>query len=84
MKLNPTKCTFGVTSGKLLGFVINKKGIEIDPDKVHAIQNLPPPRTQKDVRGFLGRLNYIVRFISQLTTKYDPIFKLLRKHESRG
>ena len=62
---------------------VSKKGIEINPDKVHAIQNLSPPRTQKDVRGFLGRLNYIVHFISQLTTKYDPIFKLLKKHESR-
>ena len=34
LKLNPAKCTFGVTFGKLLGFVVNKKGIEIDPDKV--------------------------------------------------
>ena len=39
--------------GKLFGFVVSQKGIEIDPDKVKAIQNLPPPRTQKEVRGFL-------------------------------
>ena len=82
LKLNPAKCTFGATSGKLLGFVVSQKGIEIDPDKVKAIQNLPPPRTQKEVRGFLGRLNYIARFISQLTAKCDPIFRLLRKHGS--
>ncbi|XP_039012179.1 uncharacterized protein LOC120141335, partial [Hibiscus syriacus] len=80
LKLNPNKCTFGVTSGKLLGFVVSQKGIEIDPDKVKAIQDLPPPRTQKEVRGFLGRLNYIGRFISQLTEKCDPIFRLLRKN----
>ena len=43
LKLNQTKCTFGATSGKLLEFVVNKKGIEIDPDKVRAIQNLPLP-----------------------------------------
>ena len=43
LKLNPAKCTFGATSEKLLGFVVSKKGIEIDPDKVLAIQDLPPP-----------------------------------------
>ena len=51
LKLNLTKCTFGATSEKLLGFVVSKKGIEIDPDKVRAIQDLPPPRTQKEVRS---------------------------------
>ncbi|KAE8708450.1 high mobility group B protein 6-like [Hibiscus syriacus] len=66
----------------LLGFVVSQKGIEIDPDKVKAIQDLPAPRTQKEVRGFLGRLNYIARFISQLTEKCDPIFRLLRKNNS--
>ena len=79
LKLNPAKCTFGVTSGKLLGFVVSEKGIEVDPDKVKAIQDMPPPQTQKEVRSFLGRLNYIARFISQLTDKCDPIFQLLRK-----
>ena len=62
--------------------MVNKKGIEIDPDKVRAIQDLPPPRTQKEVRSFMGRLNYIARFISQMTAKCDPIFKMLRKHNS--
>ena len=77
LKLNPAKCTFGATSGKLLGFVVSKKGIEIDPDKVRAIQDLLPSRTQKEVRSFMGRLNYIARFISQMTAKCDPIFKML-------
>lgn len=69
LKLNLTKCTFGARSGKLLGFIVSEKGIEIDPDKVKAIRDLSPPRTQKEVRGFLGRLNYIAQFISQLTEK---------------
>ena len=47
LKLNPEKCTFGATSGKLLGFIVSKKGIEVVPDKIKVIQNLPPPRTQK-------------------------------------
>ncbi|XP_012487958.1 uncharacterized protein LOC105801172 [Gossypium raimondii] len=81
LKLNPAKYTFGARLGKLLGFMVSKKGIEIDPDKVKFIQELPPPRTQKEFRGFLGRLNYIARFISQLTEKCDHIFRLLKKHD---
>ncbi|XP_052477775.1 uncharacterized protein LOC128033757 [Gossypium raimondii] len=83
LKLNPAKCIFGARSGKLLGFIVSKKWIEIDPDKVKAIRDFPPPGTQKEVRGFLGRLNYIARFISQLTEKYDPVFRLLKTHNPR-
>ena len=43
---------------------------------------MPPPRTQKEVRSFMGRLNYIARFISKMTAKCDPIFKMLWKHNS--
>ena len=67
LRLNPSKCTFGVRSSKLLGFIVNGKGIEVDPTKVKAIQEMSAPRTEKEVRGFLGRLNYIARFISHLT-----------------
>ena len=83
LKLNPAKCTFGATFEKLLGFVVSKKGIEIDPDKVRAIQDLPPSRTQKEVRSFMGRLNYIARFISQMTAKCDLIFKIASKEQLR-
>ncbi|KAA3486005.1 RNA-directed DNA polymerase (Reverse transcriptase), Ribonuclease H [Gossypium australe] len=79
LKLNPAKCTFGDRSGKLIGFVVSEKGTEINADKVNAIYELPPPCTQKEVQGFLGRLNYIARFISQLTEECDPIFCLLKK-----
>ena len=64
LRLNPNKCTFRVRSGKLLGFVISGKGIEVDPKKVKSIQEMPVPCSEKEVRGFLGRLNYISRFIS--------------------
>jgi len=80
--LNPAKCTFGVKSGKLLDFIVSQKGIEVDPDKVKAILEMPKPPTEKQVRGFLGRLNYIARFISQLTATCEPLFKLLRKNQS--
>ena len=81
LRLNLNKCTFGVRSGKLLGFVVSDKGIQVDPAKVKAIQEMPAPRTEKEVRGFLGRLNYISRFISHLTATCEPIFKLLKKDQ---
>ncbi|KAI5397438.1 hypothetical protein KIW84_063305 [Lathyrus oleraceus] len=82
LRLNPSKCTFGVRSGKLLGFIVSEKGIEIDPAKVKVIQEMPAPKTKKQVKGFLGRLNYISRFISHMTATCAPIFKLLRKDQS--
>ncbi|XP_050890237.1 uncharacterized protein LOC127095610, partial [Lathyrus oleraceus] len=82
LRLNPAKCTFGVRSGKLLGFIVSQRGIEVDPDKVRAIQEMPAPRTEREVRGFLGRLNYISRFISHMTATCEPIFKLLRKDQA--
>ena len=80
MRLNPQKCAFGVTSGKLLGYVISSRGIEIDPTKIKAIMSLQPPSNEKEIRGFLGRLQYISRFISKLTMICEPIFKKLRKN----
>ena len=59
LKLNHAKCTFRATSRKLLGFVVSKKAIEIDHDKVSTIQSLPPPRTLKKVKGFIRMLNCI-------------------------
>jgi len=81
LHLNPNKCTLGVRSGKLLGFIISQKGIEVDPNKVRAIREMSAPKTEKQVRGFLGQLNYISRFISHMTATCGPIFKLLRKDQ---
>src|SRR3989442_7165755 len=83
LKLNPAKCLFGATSGVFLGHLISRSGIEIDPSKSKAILETPPPRTEKEIRGFLGRLQYISQFISQLAGTCGPIFKLLRKGVSR-
>ncbi|KAJ9679424.1 hypothetical protein PVL29_021374 [Vitis rotundifolia] len=81
LRLNPKKCTFGVTSGKLLGYMVSERGIEVDPDKIRVILDMPAPRTEREVRGFLGRLQYISRFIARLTDICEPIFRLLRKSQ---
>ena len=80
LRLNPNKSVFGISSGKILGYIISQRGIEVDPSKVKAIVEMPPPRIEKEIQGLLGRLQYISRFIAQLTPIYEPIFKLLRKN----
>ena len=49
MKLNPSKCAFGVALGKFLGFMVSQRGIEANPDKLQAILNIEPPKNVKDV-----------------------------------
>ena len=79
LRLNPKKCIFRVTSGKLLRFIVSQRGIENDLDKIKAIVEMKPPRTEKEIRGFLGRIQYINMFIAQLTMTCEPIFQLLKK-----
>ena len=54
--LNSKKCSFGVTSGKLLGFMVSQRGIEVDHDKIKEIVEMKPLRTEKEIQGFLGRI----------------------------
>ena len=81
LRLNPNKCTFGVTSRKLLGHIVSERGIEVDSEKIRAILDMPAPRTEREIKSFLGRLQYINRFISRLTDICEPIFCLLRKSQ---
>ncbi|KAI4357261.1 hypothetical protein L6164_001222 [Bauhinia variegata] len=67
LRLNPAECTFEAKSGKLLGFIVSEKGIEVDPDKIRVIIEMPLPKSEREVQSFLRRLNYIARFISNLT-----------------
>ena len=79
LRLNPQKCVFGVESGKLLGFLVSKKGIEVDPAKAKAIINMPPPKNLKELRSLQGRMQWIRRFISNLVMRCEPFNHLLRK-----
>ncbi|GKV50080.1 hypothetical protein SLEP1_g56797 [Rubroshorea leprosula] len=79
MKLNPLKCTFAVESGKFLGYVVSKKGIEVNPEKVEAVQQMEPPRTVKDVQRLTGRVAALHRFIARSAERCLPFFKALRE-----
>jgi hypothetical protein len=77
-KLNPTKCIFGVPSGKLLRFIISNRGIEANPVKITAITDMEAPATIKDVQKLTGCMAALNRFISRLGERGLPFFKLLK------
>jgi hypothetical protein len=78
-KLNPTKCVFGVPSGLLLVFMVGHRGIEANPAKVDAIRKMAKPSNKKDVMKLRGMMTGLGRFISKLSEKGLPFFKLLKK-----
>jgi len=78
MKLNPSKCAFGVASGKFLGFVVSQRGREENPEKVQAILNMTSPKTVKEVQKLTGRIAALNRFVSKAMDKCLAFFKTLK------
>ena len=79
MKLNPSKCAFGVAPGKFLGFMVSQKGIEANPEKVRAILDMMSPKTIKEVQKLIGRIAALNRFVSKAMDKCLPFFKTLKQ-----
>ena len=61
--------------------MVNEWGIEVDLDKIKAILDMLALKIEKEMRGFMGRLQYISRFIARLIDICEPIFRLLRKNQ---
>ena len=78
LKMNPLKCAFGVSAGRFLGFIIHEKGIEIDPKRIEAMKQVETPACKKDLHKFLGKVNFLRRFISNLSGKIDAFTPILR------
>ena len=79
MKLNPTKCAFGVSVGKFLGFIVNHRGIEANPDKIKAVLDMLSPSGIKEVQRLTGRIATLSRFVSRASDKCQPFFQVLKK-----
>src|SRR6185295_7327146 len=69
LKMNPLKCAFVVSVGKFLVFIIHEKGIEIDPKRIEAMKKVEAPACKKDLQKFLGKVNFLRRFIFNLSEK---------------
>jgi hypothetical protein len=78
-KLNLDKCVFGVTTGKLLRFLVSYRGIEANPEKIRMIEAMRPPAHIKDVQKLMGCLAMLSQFMSRLAERALSFFKLLRK-----
>nr|CAE02216.2 OSJNBb0002N06.6 [Oryza sativa Japonica Group]CAH66592.1 OSIGBa0092G14.3 [Oryza sativa] len=78
IRLNPEKCVFGVRAGKLLGFLVSERGIEANPEKIDAIQQMKPPSSVHEVQKLAGRIAALSRFLSKTAERGLPFFKTLR------
>ena len=79
MKLNPSKCAFGVSAGKFLGFIVNNRGIEANPDKIKAVLDMSPPSSIKELQRLIGRITALSRLVSRASDKCQPFFQVLKK-----
>ncbi|WVY91024.1 hypothetical protein V8G54_036538 [Vigna mungo] len=82
MRLNPAKCTFGVSAGKFLGFMLTSRGIEANPDKCEAVLKMKSPNTLKEIQRLVGRLTAVSRFIPKLAERLRPILKKMKKNSA--
>ncbi|CAN1139542.1 Transposon Ty3-I Gag-Pol polyprotein, partial [Linum perenne] len=78
LRLNPAKCVFGATSGKFLGYLITRRGIEANPAQIVAITAMAPPKTVKEVQVLSGRLTAINQFIPRIADRCAPFFATLK------
>jgi hypothetical protein len=77
LKLNPKKCIFGVSKGKMLGYIIGSEGIRANPDKTKIIISMVEPSTKKEVQKLTRRIEALNRFISKSVEHSLPFFKAL-------
>ena len=78
LKMNPNKCAFGVSTGQVLGFMVHERGIEISQKTIAAINKVVAPETKVELQSLIGKINFIRRFIGNLSGKIQPFSPLLK------
>ena len=78
MKLNPTKCAFGINAGKLLGFMVTQRGIEVNPTQVKVVIETPTPNNKKELQRITDHLAALGCFLVHFTNKLRPFFLTLK------
>ena len=79
LRLNASKCSFGVESGKFLGYIVTHRGIEVSPDQIKAINSLQAPRNPKEVQKLTGMIAALNWFISRSADRCRPFYLLMNK-----
>ena len=84
MKMNPNKCAFGVSAREFLGFMVHERGVEVRQKSMKAIDEAVPPTNKTQLQSLIGKINFIRRFISNLSEKvlsFSPLLKLKANQE---
>ena len=80
LRLNPSKCSFGLKRVKLLGYIVSQDGLSADPDKVSAIARMTAPKSVAEIRSFLGMTGYYRSCIKDYAHISEPLVSLTRKN----
>jgi hypothetical protein len=83
LKLNLTKCSFGVPVGKLLGFLVSARGIEANPEKIQEILTMAKPTKLHEIQQLAGQVAALSRFVAQLGEKALPFYALMKKSDKK-
>ena len=78
LKMNPNKCAFGVSAGQFLGFMAHERGIKISQKTITTINKVVAPETKVELQSLIGKINFIRRFIANLSGKIQPFSSLLK------
>jgi hypothetical protein len=83
LKLTPTKCSFGVSVGKLLGFLVSARGIEANPEKIQANLTMGKPAKLHDIQKLAGRVAALSQFVARLGEKALPFYALMKNLDDK-
>jgi hypothetical protein len=83
LKLNLTKCSFGVSAGQFLGFLVSARGIEANPEKIQAILTMGKPAKLHDIQKLAGRVAALSQFVARLGEKVFPFYELMKKSDDK-
>jgi hypothetical protein len=76
--MNPKKCTFGVSAGQFLCFLVHERGIEIGLKSQEAVRTMVPPTTKRELQQLIDKINFVRRFISDLSERIEPFMDLMK------
>jgi hypothetical protein len=78
LKMNPKKCTFGVSTGQFQGFLVHEWGIEIGLKSQEVVRTMVPPTMKRELQELIGKINFVRRFISNLPRWIEPFMDLVK------
>jgi hypothetical protein len=78
LRMNPKKCAFSILAGQFLGYLVHERGIEIGLKSQEAVCTMVPPTTKRELQQPIGKINFVRRFISNLSGRIEPFMELVK------